>query len=158
MGNANSGPKRKPNHLQLLRGTRKDRLNPYEPVPIGDVVKPTMSGVASAVWDRLAPICLQMGTLTRADVPAFVRLCELQATAELASAQKDAPQFAVFLVSEDYNGADKLQVHPALRLERETATALRMFYEYFGMTPGGRARIQVKPQEETTSKWAGILA
>src|SRR4029450_10246016 len=98
MGNANSGPRPRPQALQLLRGvTRKDRLNPDEPRPDGPVWKPReLSAGAAGVWDRIAPVCLQMGTLTAADVPAFVRLCELQATAEAASAQKDVPGFAIF--------------------------------------------------------------
>lgn len=147
--------------MKIWRGvTRKDRLNPAEPVPpTGDVTKPAgLSTAAQTVWDRLAPICLAMRTLTPADVLPFVRLCELQATAEESSRQKDAPGFAMFTLSEDYNGAAKVGVHAAIRVERETSVALRPFYEYFGLTPSSRSRIVIaKPHEEPVSKWAGAL-
>jgi len=147
--------------LKVLRGvTRKDRLNPAEPLPpAGEVPKPAgLSARAGVVWDGLAPICLAMRTLTPADVLPFARLCELQATAEEASRQKDAPGFAMFTLSEDYNGAAKVGIHAAIRVERETSSALRPYYEYFGMTPSSRSRIQVaKPADEPVSKWAGAL-
>lgn len=101
-----------------------------------------------------------MGTLTRADVRPFATMCELQATMLKASAQKDAEQFAPFTVSDDYNGAPVVKVHAALKLERETATALRPYYALFGLEPVSRARIQVakKPADEAPqSKWAGAL-
>jgi hypothetical protein len=99
-----------------------------------------------------------MGTLTPADLRPFATLCELQATLVQASAQKDAVGFAPFTLSEDYNGAPKVGTHAALRLERETATTVRPYYEYFGLTPASRARISVPKKSDAApeSKWAGI--
>lgn len=162
MGNQNSGPKPRPTAIKLLRGvTRTDRLNLSEPrAPSGPVTKPVGLSIRAAdVWDELAPVCIGMGTLTPADVRPFVRLCELEVTAREASSQKDAPGFAMFTLSEDYNGAAKVGIHAAIRVERETAVALRPYYEYFGMTPGSRARIALpqKADAEPVSKWAGAL-
>ena len=161
MGNHNSGQKAKPTALKMLRGvTRADRLNPAEPAPpAGEVVKPPgLSTRAGEVWDALAPVCVAMGTLTAADVRPFARLCELEVTAREASSQKDAPGFAMFTLSEDYNGAAKVGVHAAIKVERETSIALRPYYDYFGMTAPSRSRIQVpKPKDEPVSKWAGAL-
>jgi hypothetical protein len=99
-----------------------------------------------------------MGVLTKGDAPTFATLCELQATLVKASSQKDAPGFAPFVVSQDYNGADVVKIHAAVKLERETATAIRPYYDYFGMTPSSRARLTVpKKAEEPVSKWAGVL-
>lgn len=157
-----SGRRPKPTAIHKLNGNpSKKKLNENEPMPAGEVVKPEeLSGAASGVWDRLAPVCLQMGTLTVADVPAFVRLCELQATAEAASAQKDAPGFAIFLyttmVDSAGNEHQQVKVHPAIKIEGETAVKLRPYYDYFGMTPSGRARIHVPKPEQPVSKWAGI--
>ena len=158
MGNKNSGPRPSPHALKVLRGTtRKDRLNPEEPQPSRAVEKPaTLSQQASEIWDRLAPVVLDMGTLTAADVPAFARLCELQATSEMASGQKRAEGFAPFVLSEDYNGAPVVKIHAALKLERETATAIRPFYDYFGMTPTGRARIRVPERKQPKDDWAAL--
>jgi len=69
-------------------------------------------------------------------------LCELQASFAAEVLLKDAEP-------------DKF----SSRTERETASTLRPYYEYFGMTPASRARIQVPKAkvEEPKSKWNGIL-
>jgi P27 family predicted phage terminase small subunit len=160
MGYENSGRRPQPTALKVLRGNpSKTRLNELEPTPPeGAVVCPeSLSEAAKVVWLELAPICLHMGTLTSADVRPFARLCELEATAQEASSQKNAPGFAMFTVSDDYNGAPKVGVHAAIKVERETSLALKSYYEYFGMTASSRARIQVKKPEAPVSKWAGAL-
>lgn len=162
MGNQNSGRRPQPTALKVLRGNpSKTRLNEREPMPPpeGQVVKPEGLSVGAAqVWDELAPICLAMKTLTVADLRPFKTLCELEATLQIASAQKQAPGFAPFTVSPDFNGVDKVHVHAAIKLERETATSIRPYYEYFGLTPSSRARIVVPKQAEApVSKWAGVL-
>ena len=160
MGNQNSGRRPNPTALTVLRGNpSRKKLNENEPrPPCGEIRKTTgLSSAAGVVWDDLAPKCLAMGTLTTVDLRAFATLCELQATILTASAQKDAEGFAMFTISEDYNGAVKVGTHAAVRLERETAQALRPYYEYFGLTPASRARISVpKAADEPVSKWAGI--
>ncbi len=160
MGNQNSGRRPQPTALKVLKGNPGQRkLNENEPrPPAGDTGKPPgLTAGAGVIWDELAPVCLAMGTLTSADLRPFATLCELQATLLQASAQKDAEGFAPFTLSEDYNGAPKVGVHAALRLERETANTLRPYYEYFGLTPSSRARIVVpKKDDAPTSKWAGI--
>ena len=161
MGNQNSGRRPQPTKLKVLRGNpSKTRLNEREPKPpAGEVVKPEgLSGSAIKVWDELAPVCLAMGTLTVADIRPFGTLCELQATLQQASAQKDAEGFAPFTLSEDYNGAAVVGVHAAIKLERETATSIRPYYALFGLEPVSRARIQVpKKADAPVSKWAGAL-
>ncbi len=55
------------------------------------------------------------------------------------------------------NERPKVEEHPAIRLERNTAQALRPYYEKFGLEPVGRARISVPQVKEPESKWAGLL-
>jgi len=161
MGYENSGRRPQPTALKMLRGNpSKTRLNQLEPKPpAGEVVKPEwLTPKAVVVWDELSPVLLAMGTLTIADIRPFAAMCELQATLQEASSQKAAEGFGMFTLSEDYNGAAKVGVHAAIKVERETATALRPYFDYFGMTPSSRARIQVpKKAEEPVSKWAGAL-
>jgi hypothetical protein len=79
------------------------------------------------VWDELAPIAIAMHTLTTADVAAFATLCELEATRRTASAEKNREDFRPFLVTTpdpDGNTHTKVTEHPAIRLERTTASAL----------------------------------
>ena len=159
MGNHNSGRHPNPQGLRDLKGDpNKARHNHDEPKPpSGDVVKPAaLSKVAEAVWDRLAPLCIEMRTLTAADVETFKTLCELQATLDLASSHKNAPGFAPFTLSEDYNGAPKMGLHAAIKLEKEFATVIRPYYDYFGMTPFGRAKIRLPKKAEPVSKWAAL--
>lgn len=160
MGYENSGRRPAPNKLKLLRGVdRASRLNPDEPKPPdGEVRMPeALSARAAEVWQRLAPICVTMGTLTTADVQAFGTLCELQATLEMASAQKNAEAFAPFTVGDDYNGVPTVRVHSALKLERETAIAVRPYYALFGLEPSGRARLRVPKSEAPKSKWQELI-
>jgi hypothetical protein len=117
-----------------------------------------LSGSAGVVWDELAPICLAMGTLTVADTEAFSTLCELQATFRQAAAGKDGRE--LFRLKEEGAEGTKFEVviDSVLKLERETANALRPYYEVFGLTPVARARISVpKKPEAPASKWAGVL-
>lgn len=165
MGNNNSGPRPKPTALKVLRGNPGHRaLNMDEPrTPEGPVVKPEgLSPGAGVVWDRVAPVCLYMGTLTPGDVETFVRYCEIQATADASAAQKAEPGFTMFLhttmVDSAGNEHQNVKVHPVIKIELETSVKLRPFYEYFGMCPSGRARLHIpKPKDEPVSKWAGAL-
>ena len=129
--------------MKVLRGNPGQRkLNKHEPCPpSGDVTKPAgLSASAGAVWDELAPVCLHMGTLTPADLKPFATLCELQATFTAAIVAKGGPAFDV-------------------KLERETAVALRPYYALFGLEPVSRARISLPKAkaDEPVSKWAGAL-
>jgi phage terminase small subunit len=135
-------------------------MGDVRPIANADVSAPekpeTLSIGAGVVWDWLAPMCLAMGTLTAADVPAFAKLCELEATAIAASQQKDRPGFTVFLhttmVDSAGNEHQQVKIHPAIKLEGETAVKLRPYYEYFGLTPA-RTR---KPTKDPVNPW--ILA
>ena len=149
-GNQNSGRRPKPTALKVLHGVRKDRINTREPKPkAGEPVKPTaLSSPASRAWDRVAPLCLAMGTLTTADGEAFATLCELVATRGLVSQEKKRRGFRVLIDVTDKNGNTRNQQHPAVVLERATATALRPYFEKFGLDPQGRARLTVGPAKD----------
>jgi len=164
MGYENSGRRPQPTALKMLRGNpSKTRLNQDEPQPPrGETVKPVgLSPGASAVWDELAPICLAMRTLTPADVRPFGSMCELQSTMQETSARKSGREL-FRLEAQDRNDKDspvEIVIDAVLKLERETATALRPYYELFGLTPQARARMAVPKvkDEAPESKWAGVL-
>lgn len=165
MGNQNSGRRPQPTALKVLRGNpSKTPLNQNEPVPPdGDVAKPSgLSVGASAVWDELAPICLAMRTLTAADVRVFSTMCELQATLSQASEMKGQDGREWFTTKREKPNDDQsdyiVVVDAVLKLERDTAVALRPFYALFGLEPVSRARIRVPKDEAPKSKWAGVLS
>jgi|SRR5215831_742551 len=132
MGSQHSGRKPIPAAVKALRGVTRG-INRHEPVPPAGV--PVMPGWlttrAQEVWQRLAPLCAEMGTLTPADVDAFGTLCSLQARLETA---KDE------------------------RLLLRFANAVRQFYALFGLEPISRAKIQVPKKNEPVSKWDRALA
>ena len=140
MGSFNSGRRPQPASVQALRGNpSKTRLRADLTPPDGPVVKPALSTAADQVWDRLAPVCLGMGTLSEADALAFATLCELQASFT-ANAQRRGRR-----------GFDE-------RRERALAAALRPFYALFGLEPASRSRLAPAAPREPASKWAGALA
>ena len=163
MGNQNSGRRPQSTAMRILRGDKnKDRYNLAEPKPVkGEVVKPAgLSAGASAVWDEMAPICIEMRTLTPSDTKAFAAYCELQSTLTLASLSKDAKVlFELHAVNgDDPEGPLKVVIDAVLKLERETSQAIRPFYDYFGLHPLARNKIQVpKAEDAPVSKWAGML-
>jgi phage terminase small subunit len=144
MGNENSGRRPQATALKILRGNpSKKKLNENEVrPPSGEIEKPAwLSEGASRVWDRTAPICLHMGTLTVADVNVFGAMCEGQATLERAAAMK----------------ADPETLAAATKLEKDFLPLVRPYYALFGLEPVSRARISVPKQQEQVSKWAGAL-
>jgi P27 family predicted phage terminase small subunit len=161
MGFENSGRRPQPTAVKLARGNpSKTALNLREPKPPpGEIRKPKgLSVLAGEVWDELAPICRYMGTLTRADVKPFARLCELQADLDKACEAKDAPGFGMFTVSQDFDGAPKVGLHAAIKLEKDFSSIIRPYYALFGLDPYSRARLTTGKHEESDSKWAGKLA
>jgi phage terminase small subunit len=69
-----------PNHLKLLRGDRKARLNTDEPIPAesdADLTRPPrgIGAKAGAVWRRLAPDLVDKGCLTLWDTDLFGAFC-----------------------------------------------------------------------------------
>ena len=130
MGGRNSGRRPQSNAAKVLRG-REWHVNREAPIPPAGVpeIPAGLSDRAREVWTRIAPICRDMGTLTRADREAFGTLCTLQAALEQT--------------------ADENQVV-------RVANALRSYYAMFGLEPISRSRIHVA-HEEPVSKWAAAL-
>lgn len=138
MGNKNSGRRPLPSTLKLLRGMPRARINPAEPTPPpGKIRPPHLSRPARRVWQRMAPICQTMGTLTPADVLMFAGYCELEATRAAIRRTKGTPKF-----------------NPLLELA--IAREIRPYAALFGLEPVSRARIHVPPKQPI-SKWADAL-
>jgi hypothetical protein len=136
-GNRNSGRRPKPTSLKVLQGNAGKRpLNDAEPKPEGEVVRPAfLTAGAVAVWEKEAPVCLAMGTLTAADVRAFAAMCELCARFQ-ANAAREEPSDAAMV---------------------NMANSLKAYFDFFGMTPSGRSRIRIPKAKEPESKWAGLI-
>ncbi len=148
-----------PPAITLVEASRPTARPRSEPVPPkGEVLRPaSLSLAAVGIWDEMAPICVAMGTLTVADRKSFATFCELQATLELASKAK-ADRSADVMRAELEDASDKespyvIVVDAVLKLERDSASALRPFYEKFGLEPVGRARISVPKSKAPENSW-----
>lgn len=115
------GPKPKPTVLKQLAGNPGRRPLPQgEPRPDGVAKRPRWLDVgARKVWNDLAPGTAALGLLTSQDGEAFGMLCTLA-----AEFRSDAAAMS------------------ANRISRLDALMQR-----FGMDPGSRTRISVKPAE-----------
>ena len=164
VGNFNSGRRPASDNVKEFNGiTRADRRNPDEPKPSTDpVVKPEgLSTHAGQVWDRLAPKCEAMGTLSPEDADAFQILCELRATAMLIARVKGEPDFTPLVVEAtvDADGGThvKHRENQILKMEKQNAAATRPYLDMFGLTPSSRPRLRVpKKADAPKSKWQAM--
>src|SRR5262245_9304150 len=139
------GHNRLPPHIHALRGTKPRTTRPPQPsVELLPAIKPTLTPAADRIWDQLAPIIEQFGALTVGDGYAFGVCCELLATMQHLSATKDAAYAA-----------------DVLKLERDTANALRPYLAMFGLEPLARLRLVAAappPPSKWVSKWPELFA
>ena len=135
---------RKSNEQKRLEGTyRKDRDKQpaagerlTEPVPAPDAA----SRGAKKEWDALMPVLVSLGTICKADLRAFLQLCEILATANALQAVIEAEGILLKMG----NGAYK--TNPAQKsLEVARNQAMRM-YDAFGITPKARSYVSVAPR------------
>lgn len=135
---------RRSNASKAARGTlRADRM---KQVPAGErlleVPKPPagLDPAAAAEWKRLAPLLVEVGTLTAADLRALQLLAEtLASAAHLAETVK----------REGYTvpgAAGGVKSHPCLvALAQARAQAARLLGD-FGLTPRGRGSVDQAPE------------
>lgn len=132
------GPPRPPVELQVLKGERKDRVNPNPPAALdGDLEPPEeMSEAALEVWhytlEQLAP----MRIAKPADRDALVAYCEAVALHRRATellAQSD-----VLIKGQKGN----VVRNPLVQLQRDAAALIRAFAGEFGLTPRARSEFR----------------
>ena len=113
------GP-RKPTAILEAKGAfdkNPNRKRSGEPIAEGDAVKPRfVKGRASKVWDEIAPLLRNMGTLKAVDSIAFGTFCCLQAEFEKNPREMTAARI----------------------------TQKRFYEERFGMNPSARAKMAVE--------------
>lgn len=142
---ARPGPRPTPTNVVLLHGNPGKRRRPPEPKapPLVDLKPPAgMSATARAMWQRLAPECSKIGTLTVVDVPAFVDLCECFAIREAARKAVVKNSAYVVLTRDRAHGGEPRR-HPALLIFKQFDEAFRAWCKEFGLTPSARVGLPV---------------
>lgn len=164
-GNWNSGRRKQPTQLKILRGNPgKRRLSPDEPIPPPldesfDTPPPELAGDDRAAheWRRVAPLLRSCGLVTQAERSTLLALClewsqYLAATAELRKAR---------IVKND---AGVVGMSPYIAIaDKSLSQCLRLWNE-LGLTPSGRAKIAKVPPSiaranhptPPASKWGNI--
>ena len=107
-----------------------------------------MSEAARDEWKRLAPIVVDLGTLSRADLRGFELLCSILGTAADAESviKSEGMTFAT---------AGGVCAHPACKLlETARAQAARLL-EQFGLTPKARNYVGQAKQAATETEKRG---
>jgi P27 family predicted phage terminase small subunit len=165
MGNWNSGRRKQPTALKLLRGNPgKRRLAPeQEPTPPApdktfDIPPPELDGNdrARAEWQRLAPLLRSCGLVSQAERSSLTALCLEWAT------YLDAQ--AVLQQARTHEGGDgrKKKTSMYRAIADRALSNCHWLWSELGLTPSGRAKVARLPsttgrQAPPASKWAGVL-
>jgi len=103
-----------------------------------------MSQPAQQVWRDLAPLLLQLGTLSLADGVALEALCNQIVYMRIAQESIDRDGILI----ETKNGPRK---NPAMNVADGTLKQIRALLGEFGLTPASRTRIQSNNPEAATA-------
>ena len=122
-----------------LAGTRQNE--PKLPVEAPDCPE-WLSGEAKKEWDRLVPILLEAGVLTKADRMALVMLCK--AWARYLQAERRVERDGITVKTQF--GA--MKPHPAIAIANAAWAQLAKACAMFGIDPADRSSIKAAPKPE----------
>lgn len=146
-----AGRPRKPDHLKVLDGDRKDRINTAAPQPLPSSLEPPykLSPRARKIWDRLAPDMRVKGIFTEWDVDAFAQACDCLAMywefRELLERENDSDDaYGPYIAKGAAGGVIK---HPYWQMMRDAQSMALQIFSRFGMTPSDRSKLTVKDED-----------
>ena len=158
-GNWNSGRRRMPTNLQVLRGKQKPRSSEPSPTPADasfDEPPTELEGdtLARAEWARVAPMLRLCGLISQAERSTLIAVCQqwsiyLEAQGKVRS---------LGMIVKRPNGVPV--TNPYFAIADRALKQCRNFWNELGLTPSGRSRLSAladvaSPKER--SKWAGLL-
>jgi|SRR5215471_1960785 len=160
-GNWNSGRRKVPTALRILRGNPSGRRLPVdEPKPQAaspdfDTPPPELSGNAGAMaeWTRVVPLLRVCGIITNAERSALIALC-VEWSRWLDAQQKI--QSLGMLIKGNHDEPIK---NPYIRIARDSLTQCQRLWIELGLTPTSRTRLTpvAQPRTPPQSKWANDL-
>lgn len=139
----------KPTELKRRAGNPGKRPLPEEPrgPQLAEMPRAPrgMNAPARRLWRTLGPVLVEMGVLTRADLPAFQLLCQHWGLAQQAweALQQEGE------TTTDERGLPRK--HPLLQVWRDNSRAWREYAAHFGLTPAARARLGLAWTEKEKS-------
>lgn len=146
------GKKPTPKALKLIQGVKNNRINHDEPIPEDGVpVCPSENPAVREVWNYVTDQLKKMRCITMADRDPLLAYCEAVVQHRIASEMLAKDGLLI-------QGAHtRLVSHPAVRIQRDSATAIRAFGTEFGFTPSARSRVKVKDQQPAQEQGAARL-
>ena len=133
---AKTGRKPKPTALKKLEGNPGKRpLNTMEPTPpnVSIHCPQYLLPDARKEWKRLAPILIQMGLLTAADVVPFAAYCT--AFARWKEAEEEISRHGSIYKDDD----GRIRPNPFIAIANQQMREIKSFAADFGLTPSNRA-------------------
>ena len=134
------GPAPTPTHLRVVRGDRKDRINTAEPKPKG--TKPRcpawLCDEAKVVWKRTTKQLDAMGLLFDADQDIIAAYANAVVNYQRATELVDRSGVLI------KGRRDGVVTNPAVRVQRDAATLIRMLAGELGLTPSARTRLKAE--------------
>lgn len=163
-GNWNSGRRRQPTALKILRGNPgKRRLSaetePTPPALDERFTRPprelTGNTRARAEWRRIVPLLRDCGLISQAERPSIIALCLEWST--YLEARATLQREGVTTLT-----ATGVRVSPSLAIADGALTHCHRLWSELGLTPSGRAKVARLPSARVTpvqpaSKWGGLL-
>jgi len=148
----------KPTELKVLEGNRGKRKIPTdEPKPKPVLLDEVLShfhedSEERKVAERLAPILINMGVLTSADIDTFWIVCLARArltaiTEFIRNENKSLVQVAE-KPSADGKHFNEYKPSPYVTMEKQYFEIFRKFAKEFGLTPVGRIGLSVKKPKD----------
>lgn len=143
------GPRPEPTAIKILKGNPgKRRLNDEEPLPPAGAIEPPawLRKTGREIWDRLAPIAIDMQVLTTADALTFARYCDtfgewLEAHEWIRDKARGQTTYTV----KGEDGSIRFVYEfPQAITARKLNLALLKMEEQFGFTPAARSRIHIE--------------
>jgi P27 family predicted phage terminase small subunit len=134
-----------PTALKIARGNPAKRAIRPEPEPeqLEQLPEPPaiLGAAAAAEWRRLAPLLMQLGLLTKVDLPMFTAFCATYG--KWFEAEEQLRQ----------GGQSTWQ-----RISESASKEMRQYATEFGLTPASRTRLAGFGGDKPASKFQGLLA
>ena len=122
-----------------MRGRKADITSADDAIHESDMPAPPdwLAGDALEEWERVLPILVKRGSLTRADLATFTHYC-------IAVGQVAVATRTIAVEGQTFMGASGPKRHPAVVVRDSAMTQVRQIAAELGLTPASRSRPAIR--------------
>lgn len=146
------GPAPKPTNLKKKYGINLNISNEPQPQSVAPEKPMYLDDRASAEWDKIVPMLLELGLLTKIDGTTLANWCILHS--QMQQAANILKRSQILVKGEKGN----LVKNPAFYVLCECVDRLNRLAHEFGMTPSSRTRITLEVSQTNKDPNADIFA